>query len=150
MKMGMDTHSALWPPPPMGLLKDPADADDPAVIVLDDDEPVPDEDRRVLVCRTCRTRITRRDLGMSVDGQHRHVFFNPHGLVFEVGCFASARNVVPAGPRIDEYTWFPGYAWQAVGCTGCMSHLGWRYTGGEGGFYGLILTMLTEHSEGTR
>jgi len=107
-------------------------------------EPVEDEDRRALVCRACRTAITRPDLAMEVNGGHRHVFFNPHGLVFELGCFASARNVLPRGPKTDEFTWFPGYAWQVVTCTGCASQLGWRYTSAGGGFFGLILAALIE------
>lgn len=102
-----------------------------------------DGDRK-LVCRVCRSVITRPDLGMAVNGNHKHVFFNPYGMVFELGCFASAKNVVPAGPRSGEFTWFPGYEWQVVACTGCASQLGWRYTGQDGGFYGLILKSLIE------
>lgn len=99
---------------------------------------------RVLVCKLCRSTITRRDLGMEIDGKHQHVFFNPHGYVFELGCFASAKNVVPAGPKSEEFTWFPGYAWQVVACTGCATQLGWRYTGQGGGFFGLIVNALIE------
>ena len=101
-----------------------------------------------LVCRFCRSRITRRDLGMEVEGSHRHVFFNPHGEVFEVGCFASAKNILPTGPKTDEFTWFPGFEWQAVACTGCIAQLGWRFTGKNSGFFGLILTALTEEYTG--
>jgi len=107
-------------------------------------EPVEGEDRRTLVCRACRAAITRPDLAMRVNGEHRHVFFNPHGLVFELGCFASARNVLARGPKTDEFTWFPGYTWQVVTCTGCGSQLGWRYTSSRGGFFGLILSALIE------
>ena len=119
--------------------------------VAPENEPAPDEGGRgtVLVCRVCRSRITRRDLSMEVDGSHRHVFFNPHGEVFEVGCFASAKNMLPSGPKTDEFTWFPGYMWQAVACTGCISQLGWRYTGKGGGFFGLILAALAEEITGT-
>lgn len=99
---------------------------------------------RKLVCKLCRSVITRRELGMEVNGQHRHVFFNPHGYVFELGCFASAKNVVPTGPKTDEFTWFPGYVWQVVACAHCASQLGWRYAKDGGGFYGLILTALIE------
>ena len=101
---------------------------------------------RVLVCKACRSVITRRDLGMEVNGRHRHVFFNPHGLIFELGCFASARNIIPTGPKTDEFTWFPGFAWQVVACTGCSTQLGWRYTGNQGGFYGLIVSALLEEA----
>ena len=102
----------------------------------------------VLVCRFCRSRITRRDLAMEVEGSHRHVFFNPQGEVFEVGCFASAKNILPTGPKTTEFTWFPGFEWQAVACTGCIAQLGWRYTGKSGGFFGLILAALTEEPTG--
>jgi len=104
----------------------------------------------VLVCRACRSRITRRDLGMEINGRHRHVFFNPDGLVFELGCFASARNLTPGGPETGEFTWFPGYRWQVVLCTGCSSQLGWRYVGDDGGFFGLILKALMEEEQGIR
>ena len=106
------------------------------------------EDRRVLVCKACRSKITRRDLAMEVNGSHRHVFFNPHGLVFELGCFASAGNVIPTGPKTGEFTWFPGHAWQVVACAGCSTQLGWRYTGGNSGFFGLILSALMEEDHG--
>jgi hypothetical protein len=101
----------------------------------------------VLVCRACRTVVTTTDLAVVVNGSHRHVFFNPHGLVFELGCFASARNVLPTGPKTDEFTWFAGYAWQAVVCAGCAGLLGWRYTGHGHAFFGLILPALIEADE---
>ncbi|WP_319582779.1 cereblon family protein [uncultured Pseudodesulfovibrio sp.] len=104
----------------------------------------------VLVCRVCHSRITRRDLGMAINGSRRHVFFNPDGLVFELGCFASARNLTPAGPETDEFTWFPGYRWQVVLCTGCSTQLGWRYVGADGGFFGLILKALMEEEQGIK
>lgn len=135
---------------PVRGLRDEPDKDTPdgeaeaTIEVLDRPEPGEGETGGVLVCRACRARITRRDLAMEVDGSHRHVFFNPAGLVFELGCFASAKNVLPTGPRTDEFTWFPGFEWQAVACASCVSQLGWRYTGPKGGFYGLILTALME------
>ena len=106
------------------------------------------EGGRVLLCKTCRSKITRRDLGMKIDGKHRHVFFNPHGYVFELGCFASAKNVIPTGPKTDEFTWFPGFTWQVIGCTGCSTQIGWRYTSDtQGGFFGLILVNLVEEDD---
>jgi hypothetical protein len=104
----------------------------------------------VLVCRACRSRITRRDLGMEINGRHRHVFFNPDGLVFELGCFASARNLTPAGIETGEFTWFPGYRWQVVLCTGCSTQLGWRYEGRDGAFFGLIIKALMAEDSGIR
>lgn len=113
-------------------------------------EPVEMETGGVLVCRACRSRITRRDLAMTVNGRHRHVFFNPSGLVFELGCFASAGNLTPTGPETGEFTWFPGHRWQVVLCTGCSTQLGWHFTGAEGGFFGLILKALMEEEPGIR
>lgn len=112
------------------------------------DEPDVTESGGVLVCRACRSRITRRELGMEVNGSYRHVFFNPSGDVFELGCFASAKNTIPTGPKTDEFTWFPGFQWQVVSCTGCATQLGWRYTGKGGGFFGLILSTLMEELGG--
>lgn len=113
-------------------------------------EPADAETGGVLVCRACRAGITRRELGMEVNGSHRHVFFNPHGLVFELGCFASARNLLPTGPETGEFTWFPGYRWQAVVCAACLSQLGWRFVGPDHGFFGLILKALLEEGPGIK
>ena len=113
-------------------------------------EPVEAETGGVLVCRACRAKITRRELAMEVGGSHVHVFFNPYGLVFELGCFASAKNLLPTGPETDEFTWFPGHRWQAVACATCLSQLGWRYVGSEGGFFGLILKALIEEEQGIK
>jgi len=137
--------------PPLALRDTPGDGPRPS-----GDKPEPEktpepgtgEGSRVLVCKSCRSKITRRDLGMEINGKHRHVFFNPHGYVFELGSFASARNVIPTGPKTDEFTWFPGFAWQVVACTGCATQMGWRYTSGtKGGFFGLILINLIEEDD---
>lgn len=149
----MRLTQTVIPALPLWLLKDPAEGTAPGATTIVDEssDPKVGEDRRALVCRVCRSRITRRDLAMPVNGSHRHVFFNPHGMVFELGCFASAKNVLPTGQKTDEFTWFPGHVWQAVACTGCMAHLGWRYYGGEGGgFYGLILAALMEEEPGIK
>lgn len=98
----------------------------------------------VLACRACRAKITSRALAMEVDGRHRHVFFNPHGLVFELGCFASAKNLIPQGPPVAEFTWFPGHRWQPVTCAQCRAQLGWRFLGADSGFFGLILKNLMD------
>jgi hypothetical protein len=133
--------------PPLALLKlaDSPDAGCPAGDTESDTGH--GRGRQVLVCRACRTTITRPELGVEINGSHSHVFFNPHGLVFELGCFATAVNLRTAGPRTDEFTWFAGYHWQAVLCAGCSTLLGWRYSGWGGGFFGLIRTALDETDE---
>ncbi len=96
-----------------------------------------------LLCRVCGERVTRESARVAVGGSHGHVFCNPHGLVYEVGCFSSAPGCVGEGPFVAEFSWFAGYAWQVALCAGCGALLGWRYRGAEGtGFHGLILPHL--------
>lgn len=105
----------------------------------------PLEEPRVL-CRACRQTITRSAERIPVDGAHRHTFANPHGLVFEIGCFASAPGCATAGPASAEFTWFAGHSWRLALCRGCRTHLGWRFaTPGGHAFYGLILERLIEY-----
>lgn len=100
------------------------------------------EEPRSLVCKTCGTAITSRECAIEVSGSHRHTFMNPGGIVFRIGCFSGASGCYIMGEPTGDYTWFPGYAWCYVICSGCFSHLGWHYSSGEGGFFGLILDRL--------
>jgi hypothetical protein len=101
------------------------------------------EDEPLIVCRQCRQSIARPSDGIAVNGAHRHVFANPHGLVFEIGCFRAATGCGVVGPASDEFTWFAGYLWQTLLCTGCLSHLGWSFSAGSGDlFFGLIPDQL--------
>lgn len=100
-----------------------------------------------LICRACGQRITPVSARMSVSGQYEHTFFNPHGLVFVLGCFAMAPGCGLSGMPSSEFTWFPGYFWQPAHCRACLQHLGWRYTGESSGFFGLILDQLTEEPD---
>lgn len=96
-----------------------------------------------LVCRQCLARITPESARIIVDGTHGHVFCNPHGLVFEIGCFSQAPGCGQQGPYVDEFSWFPGHAWRIALCGGCGTLMGWRYRSSEGtGFWGLILSQL--------
>lgn len=100
------------------------------------------EETPSLVCKTCGTVITRQEYGIEVNGAHRHTFMNPAGVVFRIGCFSEAGGCYVMGAPTTEYTWFAGYAWRYIVCAGCLSHLGWHYRAGEGGFFGLILDQL--------
>jgi hypothetical protein len=106
------------------------------------DEPRPRE-RKVLRCAACGTAITDDTRRIEISGAHRHVFVNPHGEVFEVGCFAAADGVRAIGPASDFFSWFPGYAWRVALCSGCGVHLGWTYGDGPE-FVGLILPRLVD------
>jgi hypothetical protein len=116
--------------------------------VLDEDESLDDgSGGSRIVCKACGALVTHGRSRMEVGGRHVHVFFNPHGLVFEVGCFSRARCGL-VGARTNDFTWFPGHGWRIAMCNGCGSHLGWHFAGDSSGFYGLVLDSLREESEG--
>jgi len=99
-------------------------------------------EEEALFCKSCSHRITRRDHAISINGSHTHTFFNPAGIVFELGCFSDASGSLPAGEATSEFTWFAGYQWRFVLCGRCRFHLGWHYETAESGFFGLILACL--------
>lgn len=107
-----------------------------------DEEGEEPEEPRSLACKTCGIVITSQEHGIEVGGSHRHTFINPGGIVFRIGCFSMASGCYITGESTGEYTWFPGYVWCYVICSGCFSHLGWHYSTGDGGFFGLILDRL--------
>ena len=94
-------------------------------------------------CAHCGTIITTRGERLSPDGAHQHSFSNPAGLVFRILCFRDAPGCFVIGNETDEHTWFAGFMWCYALCTGCNSHLGWRYRStGEDAFFGLIADQL--------
>jgi hypothetical protein len=97
---------------------------------------------RAIVCRRCGHAVTREEARVSRGGAHVHTRINPGGWVFELGCFAEAPGCRAEGPATTAFTWFPGYAWAIALCAGCGTHLGWRYSGEGGTFFGLILDRL--------
>jgi hypothetical protein len=108
----------------------------------DEKQSLSKEERR-LCCVHCGKPITHEDQRIAISSSHRHRFINPHGLVFQIGCFASAPGCAQVGAATEEWTWFSGYAWQVALCRSCGIHLGWRYRNSSGnGFYGLILDRL--------
>ena len=103
------------------------------------------EKENYLLCRQCHQVITSPAERTVVHGSHQHTFANPHGIVYEIGCFRNVMGCGHAGPATDDFTWFPGFSWRVALCTLCLIHLGWRFvsTGGEG-FSGLILDRLID------
>ena len=97
-----------------------------------------------LFCKSCLSQVTRRGQMISVNGSHTHTFFNPDGIVFELGCFRNAPGCQPAGEVTSEFTWFSGHVWCFALCRVCGVHLGWHYEMGESIFFGLILARLRE------
>lgn len=118
--------------------------DDPGVSTTEERVEQTDRSRgRRLCCAACGHPITTTAARTSIAGHHLHTFCNPHGLVFEVGCFTEASGCAATGPAEDFFSWFPGYAWRVGICRNCHVHLGWSY--GEGpDFWGLIVDRLQE------
>jgi hypothetical protein len=78
-----------------------------------------------IVCRFCRNYITATRTKIEMRGRHTHVFANPAGVVFEVGCFSIAPGCRNQGEMTAEFSWY--------------------FQSGTGnGFYGLILGHLDE------
>lgn len=100
----------------------------------------PSPERRLL-CAECGHMITRPEEAVAVNGAHEHVFTNPVGLRFHIGCFRTAPGCSDVGELTLEHTWFPGHRWCIALCAQCRAHLGWRFEG-ETAFYGLVLVRL--------
>ncbi len=150
--------SDVWLPlPPWQVLRkerrkdNPSGWEDGAPGKSPEDAPVEADDPggRLLLCKRCHHKITKSGARNQVHGAHRHVFCNPNGHVFEIGCFSMAPGCAHEGPPIPEFSWFAGFAWQVALCGGCREHLGWRYVhqSGESVFHGLILQHLVEDSD---
>ncbi len=102
--------------------------------------------RRGLRCRACGHIITSREQSMEVGGAHRHTFFNPAGIVYELGCFKTAPGCAVVGESSAEFAWFAGHVWRVALCGGCGEHLGWQFSSGDTVFYGLILPRLLDEN----
>ena len=95
-----------------------------------------------LRCAACEHRITERGYRTEMGGGHEHVFVNPAGISFRVGCFAAAPGCVHVGEPSDVFSWFPGWTWQIAVCGVCRAHLGWLFRCAGDQFHGLIVTAL--------
>ena len=103
------------------------------------------ESGRVIVCKNCLNPVTSGRERIEKEGAHVHIFSNPYGNVFEIGCFRQANGCVYLGKATNEFTWFKGYAWKLALCRSCAAHLGWVYLSPDAVFfYGLILDRLME------
>ena len=108
------------------------------------EDPSPEEEEYIL-CRQCHQAISRPADRIMMQGSHRHTFANPHGIVFEIGCFRSVTGCGYAGAASDDFSWFAGYSWRVCLCALCLTHLGWMFSRmGSDVFHGLILDRLIE------
>ena len=97
-----------------------------------------------ICCRACGSVVTGKDMKIQVSGRHAHTFFNPAGIVFELGCFRDAPGCLVVVFPSSEFTWFPGHLWRIALCRRCRIHLGWLFAMEGSTFYGLILSKLRE------
>ena len=97
---------------------------------------------RPLRCAACGHPITHDDARTEVAGSHEHTFFNPHGVLFRIGCFREAPGARLVGERTTDFTWFAGHTWQIALCGQCGQHLGWRFEAANACFHGLIQDRL--------
>jgi len=101
-------------------------------------------DDPTLRCASCGHAITSKSAAFEVDGAHEHVRSNPAGFTFRIGCFREAPGCAGEGVPSEDWSWFPGYAWQIALCRRCGSHLGWVFRLDPASFYGLIKGRLVE------
>ena len=130
-------------------LRDPAEkyetGGDPRRVIEDDPKDDSVDPEKAVVCRQCRSIVTKPDEAIGIQGSHRHTFANPQGIVFEIGCFRFAQGCAFVGPLTEEFSWFKGFLWRVALCSTCMAHLGWLYLSPSGdSFYGLILDRLIQ------
>jgi cereblon len=83
-------------------------------------------------CNNCGSTLSSADqmLNMSTEGT-LGAYANAHGYIHEtvtVKRVGRARVIMDGSPPSTEQSWFPGYAWTIIYCTGCYQHVGWKYT----------------------
>nr|CRH05255.1 Conserved protein of unknown function. Similar to cereblon isoform 4 (modular protein) in MSR-1 [Candidatus Magnetococcus massalia] len=107
-------------------------------------EPFPDNPLR---CAQCGFSITHTDWRLSIGGKQAHTLFNPQGSVFNLHTYSHAPGVIHLGEPSPEFTWFAGTRWQIVICKKCQSHIGWKFSGKDAPFWGLIDNRLKQDPE---
>lgn len=96
----------------------------------------------IIVCAFCSHPITTPSKQILIHDAFRHIFANPHGYVFEIGCFSEAMGCRPVSNPSIEFSWFIGYSWQTCICCQCATHLGWFFSSKSDHFWGLIFEKL--------
>lgn len=138
-------------PPPavdagVGCLRRPDRRGSPAETgQVEPDRAAESDERRAVRCRACGHEVTTREDSEEIDGKHRHTFFNPAGILYEIACYGVAPGCDNLGSPTDQFSWFPGFAWRYSLCGACRSHLGWQFLGAGGAtFWALIVDRLEE------
>ena len=100
------------------------------------------DDGKNIFCVYCNNLITKQNSQIKINESFKHVFANPHGIVFEIGCFNQAIGCSIFNESSYEFSWFPGYNWRIAVCNSCFNHLGWLFVSDANSFFGLILEKL--------
>ena len=101
------------------------------------------KEEKLILCRHCGHAVTHPDERTEKEGAYQHTFANPHGIVYDIGCFRTADGCGATGPATGEFTWFKGYRWRVAVCIACLVHIGWLFVSDSGDrFHGLILDRL--------
>lgn len=93
-------------------------------------------------CSHCNNLITSQNYQIKMNDSHKHTFPNPHGIVFEIGCFKEAMGCTAMKESFYEFSWFSGYNWRIAVCNSCLNHLGWLFCSDSYSFFGLILEKI--------
>ena len=99
-------------------------------------------DSKKYYCILCHQIITDQNCQISINESHNHVFANPHGLVFEIGCFTNAMGCEVNQDSSHDFSWFSGYSWSISICKKCQNHNGWFFSSLSHSFFGLILDKI--------
>jgi hypothetical protein len=135
-------HTMSWPAHPFLLLQRRPSSPPTAEPRVDDQAREAAGAR--LACHRCLLTVTDGSRRIAVGGAHAHHLVNPHGIEFDVGCFADAHGCATVGAASTYWSWFPGFAWQVEVCAQCGEHLGWLFVSPDALFHGLILDRLVE------
>ena len=111
---------------------------------IDDKNLEKSKKNRWLYCTICSQPVVRKNKMINVDGSHQHTFLNPHGIVYQIGCFQNAPGCSGVGSYSSEFSWFAGYKWKIMLCSKCSVHLGWQFISDNTSFFGLLLERLKE------
>jgi hypothetical protein len=96
----------------------------------------------IIICAFCNNHITDPSCQIIVNDSFYHTFANPHGCVFEIGCFSDAKGCMASSMASMEFSWFLGFSWKIGVCNNCSTHLGWIFSSKSDRFYGLIFEKL--------
>lgn len=121
---------------------EPSEPQGPKSFNQTDTDTADQEEDAWYLCRSCNQQITRPSHQIRIQGEHRHTFANPSGVVFDIGCFASAQGFSFMGPASTEFSWFSGYSWRITICASCLNHIGWFFSSIDDSFFGFIVDQL--------